>query len=87
MSGRHSVWTRVVEPPRLDRQPDLHVEIARHRQPKPALPLAERATSDSQHQRIEDLHDEIRRLNTEITSLRQRLAELYGQQRADELTK
>jgi TolA-binding protein len=69
----------------LYRQPDLHLEIARHRNTTRTLPAAERASSDSQHQRIEDLHDEIRRLNTEILSLRQQLAERYGQQRANEL--
>ena len=71
----------------LYRQPDLHLEIARHRHTSPVLPVAERASSDSQHQRIEDMHDEIRQLNTEILSLRQQLAERYGQRRADELVK
>lgn len=71
----------------LYRQPDLHLEIARHRHTNPPLPGTERAGSDSQHQRIEDLHDEIHRLNTEIVSLRQQLAERYGQQRADQLIK
>lgn len=71
----------------LYRQPDLHLEIARHRHSAPALPAAERASTESQHQRIEDLHDEIRRLNAEILSLRQQVAERYGQQRANELLK
>ena len=69
----------------LYRQPDLHLEIVRHRHPTPTLPRPERASSDSQHQRIENMHDEIRRLNAEITSLRQQLAEHYGQQRADQV--
>jgi AraC-like DNA-binding protein len=69
----------------LYRQPDLHLEIARHRHPAPTLPRPERASSDSQHQRIENMHDEIRRLNTENVSLRRQLAERYGQQRADDL--
>ena len=69
----------------LYRQPDLHLEIARHRHTDPALPVAERASSDSQNQRIEDMHDEIRRLNTEIHALREQLAQRYGQRRADEL--
>lgn len=71
----------------LYRQPDLHLQIARHRHTSPAPPVAERASSNSQQQRIENLHDEIRRLNTEILSLRQQLAERYGKQRADELVK
>ena len=70
----------------LYRQTDLHFEIARHRHPAPTLPRPERASSDSQHQRIENMNDEIRRLNTEIIALRQQLAERYGQQRADNLT-
>lgn len=70
----------------LYRQTDLHFEIARHRHPAPTLPRPERASSDSQHQRIENMHDEIRRLNAEVDSLRQQLAEHYGQQRADNLT-
>lgn len=71
----------------LYRQPDLHLEITRHRQTNPARPVAERASIDSQHQRIEDLHDQIQRLNTEITALRQQLAERYGQTRADGMAK
>ena len=70
----------------LYRQTDLHFEIARHRHPAPTLPRPERASSDSQHQRIENMNDEIRRLNAEIISLRQQLAEHYGHQRADNLT-
>ncbi len=69
----------------LYRQPDLHLEIARHRHPAPTLPRPERASIDSQHQRIENMHDEIRRLNAEIISLRQQLAERYGRQRAEGL--
>jgi AraC-like DNA-binding protein len=67
----------------LYRQTDLHLEIARHRHPAPTLPRPERASSDSQQQRIENMHDEIRRLNAEMISLRQQLAERYGQQRAE----
>ncbi len=70
----------------LYRQTDLHFEIARHRHPAPTLPRPEQASSDSQHQRIENMTDEIRRLNAEIISLRQQLAERYGQQRAEGLT-
>lgn len=69
----------------LYRQHDLHFEIARHRHPAPTLPRPERASTNSQQQRIENMHDEIHRLNNEITSLRQQLAEHYGQQRADEV--
>ena len=71
----------------LYHQPDIHLEIARHRHTGPTLPSTERATSDSKHQRIEDMHDEIHRLKTEINALRQQLAERYGQQRADEMLK
>jgi AraC-like DNA-binding protein len=70
----------------LYRQTDLHFEIARHRHPAPALPRLQRANSASQHQRIENMTDEIRRLNAEIISLRQQIAEYYGQQRAEGLT-
>jgi len=69
----------------LYRQPDLHLEISRHRHTGPALPVVERASNKSQHQRIEDLHDEIHRLKAENVALRQQLAERYGQQRADEM--
>jgi len=69
----------------LYRQPDLHLEIARHRHTSPAPPVAERASNHSQHQRIEDLHDEIQRLKSEIIALRQQLSERYGQQRANEI--
>ena len=71
----------------LYRQPDLHLEIARHRHTGPTLPVTERASNQSQLQRIEDLHDEVHRLNNEIISLRQQLAEHYGQQRAHEMHK
>jgi len=71
----------------LYRQTDLHLEIARHRHSSPTLPVTERATNESQHQRIEDLHDEVNRLNTENAALRQQLAERYGQQRAHEMLK
>lgn len=71
----------------LYRQPDLHLEITRHRHSGPARPTVERASTDSQHQRIKDMHDEIRRLNTEIVTLRKQLAQRYGQQRADKLQK
>jgi transposase-like protein len=70
----------------LYRQIDLHQEIIRHRHPAPTLPRPERASSSSQHQRIENMTDEIRRLNAEISSLRQQLAEHYGRQRAEGLT-
>lgn len=69
----------------LYRQTDLHLEIARHRHPAPSLPRPERAGTNSQHQRIENMHDEIRQLNAEILSLRQQLAEHFGQQRADQI--
>ena len=71
----------------LYRQPDLHLQIARHRHTGPTLPIAERASNQSQHQRIEDLHDEVHRLNAEIVALRQQLAERYGQQRAEKMSK
>ena len=69
----------------LYRQPDLHLEIARHRHPAPSLPRPERASTNSQQQRIDNMHDEIRRLNHKNTSLRQQLADHYGQQRADKV--
>jgi AraC-like DNA-binding protein len=69
----------------LYRQTDLHFEIARHRHPAPSLPRLERAGTNSQHQRIENMHDEIRQLNAEILSLRQQLAQHFGQQRADQV--
>lgn len=70
----------------LYRQTDLQREIARHRDPAPTRPRLERASNNSQHQRIENMTDEIRRLNAENISLRQQLAERYGQQRAEGLT-
>ena len=69
----------------LYRQTDLHLQIARHRHPAPSLPRPERAGTNSQQQRIENMHDEIRRLNDEILSLRRQLAEHFGQQRADQV--
>ena len=65
----------------LYRQPGLHLEITRHRHPAPTLPRPERAGTNSQNQRIENMHDEIRRINAEIFSLRQQLGEQFGPQR------
>lgn len=64
-------------------QPDLHDEITKHRHADLGVPPRERASDDSQRQRIEDMHDQILRLNTEVLALRQQLAQSFGQQRAD----
>jgi len=71
----------------LYRQPDLHLEISQHRHTSPTLPIVERASNESQQQRIEDLHDETHRLKAEIVALRQQLAANYGQQRTQETHK
>lgn len=68
----------------LYRQPDLRSEIDRLRAtPAPTVPSAQRASTDSQHRRLEATLDEIQRLKTENQQLRELLAQRLGQRRAD----
>ncbi len=73
----------------LYRQPDLRNEIDRlrngHTGTETCVPSAQRASDDSIRRRLEATLDEIERLKTENHQLRQRVAERFGQQRADGL--
>jgi len=70
----------------LYRDPDLRAEIERLRTTDrnviALLPARQRASDASRRQRLEDLHDEVRRLRTDNQELRARLAILLGEQRA-----
>jgi hypothetical protein len=68
----------------LYRQPDLRNEIRRLRTSTPArVPSAQRPSDDSHRRRLEATLDEIQRLKAENHQLRQRVAERFGQQRAN----
>jgi hypothetical protein len=71
----------------LYRQPDLRSEIDRLRSTSGGgerrVPSAQRASDDSLRRRLEATLDEIRRLKTENEQLRERVAQQFGQQRAD----
>lgn len=73
----------------LYRQPDLRGEIDRlrstHISDQARVPSAQRASEDSTRRRLEATLDEIERLKAENHQLRQRVAERFGQQRADGL--
>ncbi|MFN2505370.1 MAG: DUF6262 family protein [Acidimicrobiales bacterium] len=65
-------------------QPDLRDAIIRLRRDRPTAPLlpsAERATSASLRQRLDDAKDEVARLRAENTVLRDQLARRLGEQR------
>ncbi|MGH9304087.1 MAG: DUF6262 family protein, partial [Acidimicrobiales bacterium] len=68
----------------LYRDPDLRAEIVRLRKPAstPAMPSAQRTTTESERCRREALLDELRRLKEENKRLRDEVARVLGSQRA-----
>jgi hypothetical protein len=70
----------------LYRDPDTRAQIERLRThtpaSTPALPSAQRATTESVRERLETLHAELRRLRDENQQLRDQLARRLGQERA-----
>ena len=74
----------------LYRDPDLRAEVQRlrtiHSTPT-QLPAAQRATDASLKQRIETLLDDVRTLRAENRKLRDKIAALFGEQRAATSTK
>ena len=67
----------------LYNQPDLRDTITRLRTRPSAttIPTAQRATDESQRQRLDIVRAEISRLRTENAALRERLARTLGEQR------
>lgn len=69
----------------LYRDPDLRAEIERlrttDRKLTQRLPAAQRSSEASRRQRLEDLHEEVRRLRADNHELRERIATLLGEQR------
>lgn len=69
----------------LYREPAIRAEIERLRAlpptESPRVPLAQRASSESLHQRLDALHDEVILLRHENRALRDQLARRLGQQR------
>jgi Family of unknown function (DUF6262) len=71
----------------LYNQPDLRATITRLRSAAsltdaPPIPAAQRATSESLHQRLDATRDEITQLRAENAVLRDRLARSLGDQRS-----
>ena len=70
----------------LYRQPLIRAEIdrlrvAHARSPRPALPVAQRGSDESQLRRIEALLEDNRSLRDECRKLREQVARLLGEQR------
>lgn len=70
----------------LYRQPLIRAEIdrlrvAQARSSRPALPVAQRGSDESQHRRIEALLDDNKSLRDECRKLREQVARLLGEQR------
>lgn len=69
----------------LYREPALRAEIERLRSDRPGprrLPAAQRATTESLHQRLDTIREEISRLREENQQLRDQLARKLGHDRA-----
>jgi len=76
----------------LYRQPDLRVMIERLRAEQasstgPQSPAAQRTSDESRHRRIQALHDDNTRLRAENAQLREQVARLLGERRANALTR
>lgn len=71
----------------LYREPAIRAEIEKLRATastaSPRVPSAQRASTDSLHQRLDAIHDELTRLRDENRALRDQLARRLGQQRHD----
>ena len=75
----------------LYRQPDLRATIERLRAEQasstgPHLPTAQRTSDESRQRRIEALHNDNTRLRAENTQLRDQVARLLGERRANAVT-
>ncbi len=75
-----------VSRPWLYREPQLRAEILRHRStatrpPTPLVPVAQRASAQSQHQKITVLNEELRSCKQECARLRSELGRSLGEQR------
>lgn len=75
----------------LYRQPDLRATIERLRAEQtsstgPQLPAAQRTSDESRQRRIETLHDDNTRLRAENAQLRDQVARLLGERRANAVT-
>ena len=75
----------------LYRQPDLRATIERLRAEQassttPQLPTAQRTGDESRQRRIEVLHDDNTRLRAENAQLREQVARLLGERRANAVT-
>jgi hypothetical protein len=76
----------------LYRQPDLRntVEQLRAQQASstaPRLPAAQRTSDESRQRRLEALHDDNTRLRAENSQLREQVARLLGERRANAVTR
>jgi hypothetical protein len=76
----------------LYRQPDLRVMIERLRAEQasstgPQLPAAQRTSDESRHRRIQALHDDNTRLRAQNAQLREQVARLLGERRANAVTR
>lgn len=76
----------------LYRQPDLRAAVERLRAEQapatgPRTPAAQRASDESRQRRLEALHDDNTRLRAENAQLREQVARLLGERRANAVTR